>query len=353
MGQKIGSAKLSNKQHAVPKKLINIRPKNAFLEWPTLLVALFCYTGIVGALFYCNVIGVGWALLLLSVSLALHSSLQHEVLHGHPFKRQWLCDLLVFPAVGLFIPYQRFRDLHLRHHYNPNLTDPYDDPESNYLDPATWNGTPMALKIGLRFNNILLGRMLIGPIIRLAALYKDDVNAIISRDMIVTRAYLLHIAGLLLVGLAFASLSTMPIWAYVAGAYFAMSLLKIRTFLEHRAHEKHPGRTVIIEDRSALAFLFLNNNYHAVHHTYPKMPWYRLPALYAEQKAQFLKRNHGYRYASYLEVFRRYFLKSKDQVSHPLMNEAVNIGEASLWENQPSVRQGFNGENGRDHQVIG
>ena len=30
------------------------------------------------------------------------------------------------------------------------------------------------------------------------------------------------------------------------------------------------------------------------------------------------RRNEGYRYASYGEVFRRYFLKAKDPVPHPV-----------------------------------
>ena len=34
--------------------------------------------------------------------------------------------------------------------------------------------------------------------------------------------------------------------------------------------------------------------------------------------ARYLSRNEGYRYRSYGEVFRRYFLKAKDPVAHPL-----------------------------------
>ena len=33
---------------------------------------------------------------------------------------------------------------HLAHHRDAMLTDPYDDPESNYLDPAVWAGEPLA-----------------------------------------------------------------------------------------------------------------------------------------------------------------------------------------------------------------
>jgi len=75
---------------------------------------------------------------------------------------------------------------------------------------------------------------------------------------------------------------------------------------------------VIIEDRGLLALLFLNNNFHVVHHMHPKVPWYRLPALYRERRAHYLERNDGYRYASYREVFARHLLRAKDPVPHPL-----------------------------------
>ncbi len=47
--------------------------------------------------------------------------------------KQWMSDILVFPAIGLIFPFERFRKSHLDHHMDSNLTDPYDDPESNYL----------------------------------------------------------------------------------------------------------------------------------------------------------------------------------------------------------------------------
>ena len=93
-------------------------------------------------------------------------------------------------------------------------------------------------------------------------------------------------------------------------------MLKIRTFLEHRAHDKPRPRTAIVEDRGPLALLFLNNNLHVVHHHHPRLPWCRLPQAYRAQKARYLASNEGYRYASYAEVFRRYFLHAQDAVPH-------------------------------------
>ena len=78
------------------------------------------------------------------------------------------------------------------------------------------------------------------------------------------------------------------------------------------------ARTVIIEDRGLLAFLFLNNNLHVVHHVNPGVPWYRLPALYRAGKERYLEMNDGYVYRSYGEVFRRYLFKAKDPVPHPI-----------------------------------
>ena len=126
------------------------------------------------------------------------------------------------------------------------------------------------------------------------------------------------VAGLVALILAYGA---MPLWAYGIAAYGGLSVLKIRTFLEHQAHIRASGRTVIIEDRGPLSWLFLNNNLHAVHHAHPKLPWYRLPQAYRENRAHFLRRNHGYTYPSYGSVFRHYALKRKEPVPHPLMPE--------------------------------
>lgn len=109
-----------------------------------------------------------------------------------------------------------------------------------------------------------------------------------------------------------------PVWAYLLAAWLGHGLLKIRTYLEHRAHDQARARTVIIEDRGPLALLFLNNNLHVVHHMHPSVPWYRLPALYARNRAHYLRRNEGYRFASYAEVFRAYLLRRKEPVAHPI-----------------------------------
>ncbi len=51
---------------------------------------------------------------------------------------------------------------------------------------------------------------------------------------------------------------------------------------------------------------------------HPNVAWYDLPALYATNRAQYLRRNDGYVFTSYRDVFRRYFWYAKDPVPHPL-----------------------------------
>ncbi len=288
------------------------------VEGPTLVLLILTYAGWACVTGYAGLLGPWLAVPMLAVMLAQHSSLQHEVIHGHPTRNQRLNEALVSPALGLLIPYRRFRDLHLAHHYDPLLTDPHDDPESNYLDPAVWARLRRPVRALLAANNTLLGRMLIGPCIGMLVLCRDDLAAVRAGDRTVRDAWLHHLAWGAPVVAWLALVGTMPWWQYLAGCWLALSILRIRTFLEHQAHERAGARSVIIEDRGPLSILFLNNNFHAVHHANPRLPWYRLPHEYARRREEWLERNGGYAYRSYGEVLVRHLLRRKDPVAHPI-----------------------------------
>ncbi|MDZ4096882.1 MAG: fatty acid desaturase [Paracoccaceae bacterium] len=290
---------------------------HAGVEWGTLALLIATYA----------VLGVGttWAtalspllgVVLTGLAIAQFCSLQHEVLHGHPFRSRVLNEALVFPGFALTVPYGRFRDTHLAHHYDPVLTDPYDDPESNYLDPAVWNRLPWLSQTILRCNNTLMGRIVIGPLVGNVLWLRAEAKLLLAGNRAVMRDWGLHLAGVALV-VVWITAVPMSGWAYLAAVWIGHALLKIRTFLEHRAHALARARTVIIEDRGPLAFLFLNNNLHVVHHCHPEVPWYRLPALYRGNRDHYLRRNEGYAYRNYAEVFRKHLLRAKDPVPHPL-----------------------------------
>ncbi|MEL7099982.1 MAG: fatty acid desaturase [Pseudomonadota bacterium] len=286
-------------------------------EWPTLALFFACWGLLVLGVFWLSALWLPLAFAACALALVLHASLTHEILHGHPFPKLWASELLGHINPGLAIPYLRFRDTHLAHHQDANLTDPYDDPETNYLDPASWARMPGWLRAVRGVNNTLAGRMLIGPVIAQVVFMADDWRAIRDGDRQVLLGWALHVPGAALVLWA-VSAAPMPLWLYLCACYAALSVLKIRTFLEHQAHEKARGRTVVIEDRGLLAFLFLNNNLHVVHHMHPRVAWYRLPGLYAANRDRYLRRNDGYVFGSYAEIFRRFFWSAKDPVPHPL-----------------------------------
>lgn len=276
-----------------------------------------CYVSWALSIRYADTIGALATIALLGLALALFSSLQHEVLHGHPTNRSWLNTSLVLVPIGIVIPYQRFRDLHLAHHRNTILTDPFDDPESYYVHPDHWGNYPGWLRQMLRWNNTLAGRMTIGPALGICGFWASEARLMARGDSGVLVAWGVH--ALLLVPVCFllaSALDTMW-WTYPIAVYIGMSLIYVRTFLEHRAHENPNARTVIIEDRGLFSFLFLNNNLHAVHHARPTLPWYKLPDCYRRNRDRFLACNRNYQYRSYGEIFRRFAFRRKEPVVHP------------------------------------
>ncbi len=279
-------------------------------EWATLALMIGTYVLWAGLLIW----GAGWwTVVPLGILIAFQSSLQHEALHGHPFKSDRLNMALVFVSLIVVVPFTRFRDTHLAHHNDANLTDPYDDPETNFLDPMVWHKLPTWLRMIFRINNTLVGRLTIGPAMGTVIFLISEWRQRTKR----TRAqWTAHLVSVLVV--------VVSVWVsgvtglqYAAAVYLGMSCLKLRTFLEHQAQERVSARSVIVERGGGFGFLFLNNNLHVVHHMHPKVPWYALPKLYQGNKAHYQRRNCGYVYPSYWAVFKSYAWRSKDPVPHP------------------------------------
>jgi fatty acid desaturase len=290
------------------------------LEWPTLGLYALTYSAYAVLTIYAADLPTALVIIFLSMTLALHSSLQHETLHMLEPRWPVFGYLIGAPALGLAIPYDRFRDQHLAHHVNEIVTDPYDDPESNYLADEVWVTLSPFTQAVLRFNNTLIGRIIVGPLVGQVSFVGNDLSAIRAGDNATLWGWVRFIPAVAIVLLwlfAFASISPLT---YFTSSYFALSILKVRTYIEHRAHEMAQGRSVIVEDRGPLALLFLNNNFHAVHHAHPNIPWYNLPAAFRAQRDKFLVQNNGYYFKNYLAVMRIFFCSEKDVVAHPLWN---------------------------------
>ena len=287
-------------------------------EWRTLLLLGGCYAIWLFAVFAPLDLPALLRIALLVPVLTLHSSLQHECMHGHPFRRQALNDLLAWPPIGILVSYDRFKATHLRHHRNENIADPFDDPESWYLDRDAWRRKSALARQLFLANNTLAGRMVLGPAMGLVGFAAWELRQVRNGDRRVIAHWGAHLAAAVLLLALIGFAGRIGIAGYLAAAYAGMGLLMVRTFLEHRAHERAGARSVIVEDRGLLALLFLNNNFHAVHHACPSLAWYRLPEHFRRNRDRFLAMNGGYRYDSYAKVIRLFAFRRKEPVEWPL-----------------------------------
>ncbi|WP_150493475.1 fatty acid desaturase [Roseibium aquae] len=295
-------------------------PRTPVCEWPTLALILGVSVAWSGLVALSGAMPIWIALPLAALAVTLHSSLQHEVLHGHPTRHGWINEALVYFPIGLFIPYRRFKSLHLQHHNNDRLTDPYDDPESFYLAWADWQRLPRPIHLILVANNTLAGRLTIGPAVSLVGFYGSEIRLLLQGHEKVWNAWMHHALGLLPVLWFVSQIAGLPIWLYVLSiAYPGMCLLMLRTYAEHRAHVCPEARSIIVESCPVFSFLFLNNNLHVVHHSHPQVPWYRLPGLYQARKTAWKRRNGDYVFKGYGALARQYLFKVKEPVVHPLV----------------------------------
>ena len=301
-------------------------------DWRTLLLLMAIYAVWAGLVFFgpglfSALPGSLLAIVLIAPLLTLHSSTQHEFVHGHPFRAQWLNDALAFAPIGLLIPYCRFKETHLKHHLDCNLCDPFDDPESWYMDIAGWLRRNGAARAVFNVNNTFAGRLIVGPLIGTLGLLRNDFRRVVVGEHRLAARWLLHGALVGMLVTLIAAHGAVPVWAYLASCYLAMSLLMVRTFAEHQWSERPDGRTIIVE-RSPLSLLFLNNNLHLVHHKLPTVAWYRLPSIFRARRAEWLAMNDGYAFPNYFSLFRSYAFKPKEPVVHPVLRRVAEPGRA-------------------------
>lgn len=288
------------------------------IEIPTLLVALAIYAAF-GALTWFHDALPWWVLLPLGAYLvAWHGSLQHEVTHGHPTPSALANELLVLPSLWLWIPFRLYRESHLAHHNDALLTDPLEDPETYYVDAASWAAAGPLTRGFLWVHNTLAGRLLLGPLRCVTLFWKGEIARARGGDFSHAKAWALHALGVTLVLAWVAGVCGLPLWQFLLYfVYPGIALSLLRSFLEHQARPEVSERSVIIEAGPLMSLLFLNNNLHLVHHDKPGLAWYRIPTLYRQRRALFLASNGGYFFKGYGEVFRRYFLRPKEQPLHP------------------------------------
>jgi len=285
-------------------------------QWPTWLLIVTIYGGWFSVATHARALGLPLTTALLALLGTWYMSLQHELLHGHPTRSRLFNALLGFAPLAVWFPYGVYRDSHLQHHDDPHLTLPEHDPESYFVSQRVWQRAGFAIRALLTFRNTFIGRLLVGPAFAIAATGVDALRRIKRGDWRDVPMWLAHLAALAALTMWLQRVCGIPAWAFIVGAgYGSLSLGSIRSFQEHRAAHAHEHRTVINEAAWFWRLLFLNNNYHLVHHDLPHVPWFALRSVYETSRQRYMERSGGFLVDGYSEWLKLYAFAS---VAHPV-----------------------------------
>ncbi len=300
-------------------EIIDFPPVKRRTEWQTVALAALIYGLWLATTFFHRHLPI-WALAPLGAwTVAWHMSLQHETIHGHPTRRRWLNDLIGQWPLALWLPYEKYRHTHLRHHNDARLTDPLDDPESFYWTQEQWGALGRLAGLLVRAQSTLLGRMTLGPAWTMVRFWRRELGRMARGDRRELALVVRHAIEAMVVLVWVIGVCRMPFWTYfICFAYAGTALALVRSYAEHRAESAVEWRTAIVERSWILGPLFLFNNLHAAHHLRASMPWYELPAWYRANRAALIERNGGLVYHTYFDVARRYLLRPHDSTLLPL-----------------------------------
>ncbi len=303
---------------------MSIRLRDFSAEWPTWLLLAVIYTSWLLLALFARALNPWLWHGAMTLVVAWYMSLQHELLHGHPTRSARVNRWLGLAPLAVWYPYDLYRQTHLAHHREDHLTYPGIDPESNYLAPALFDRLPWLLQPAQRASRTAFGRVLIGPVFAIIALAHQATSALWHGPAGGRRLWLWHGLAVLALLLWLDRICAVLAWRYLLGvAWPALGLAMLRSLYEHRPAAVPAHRVVINEAGWFWRLLYLNNNYHAVHHAHPALPWYRIGTVYHEDRAGYLFRNGGFLVPGYGYLLRHHALTPVDPPVYPALRVGV------------------------------
>lgn len=250
------------------KKILRDYP----FAWVTILIAivssiLWCW---ISFLYINNLINFELSLVLLTLLSYISFTPMHEACHGnivgrynHYKKIESFIGHL--SAIPMFIPYGVFKSLHLKHHAHTN--DPHNDPD---YWVATRNPFILILKV-FTIKLSYYGHVLFKS--------KGKSGSEVIHITLSLGAYILFIIYLSQNNLG---LKFFILW--ISSSIISLALLAfLFDWLPHTPHKKI-GRYIDTRaiDKKWLSLPMLWQNYHVVHHLYPRVPFYRYRKVFFE-----------------------------------------------------------------------
>lgn len=255
------------------------------------VAAYFAVLAATGGLIVANVPG-WWALLLPhGILLIFLFTLLHEVSHRTVFATVWP-NRLVGAVCGflVLVPPLWFRYFHLAHHRHTH--DPERDPELETPKPGT------TAQYVVHVSGLPVWRGLLATLVSLAAGRAEHAYLpagarprAVAEARVMLAAYALLAAGSAALG------SAVLLWVWVIPALLGQPFLRLYLLAEH-------GRCPHVADmlvnsrttftNRVVRWLAWNMPYHAEHHTYPTVPFHKLPALHRLAQAHLKQTERGY-----------------------------------------------------------
>ncbi len=207
-------------------------------------------------------------------------TLLHETIHRTAFKTRRLNDLIAW-ICGLMIilPPEWFRGFHFAHHRFTQ--DPERDPE--LADPKP--ETPMQYLVHLSGLPTWYGH-----------LKTLGINAL-GRGEIATEARIMIAVYAALVGLSLATGSALLFYSWILPVLIGQPALRLYLLAEHTGCPKLPN--MLENTRTVLTHWLIrkiawNMPYHTEHHSFPAVPFHRLPELHSVMSGQLIHVEQGY-----------------------------------------------------------
>lgn len=233
-----------------------------------------------------------WALMLpQGVLVVFLFTLLHEAVHKTPFRSEALNTLAArVSGFLLFLGPDWFRYFHFAHHRHTQ--DPDNDPELSEPKPETvWqyvvhvSGLPVYWSeiTGLVRNALGRGK---------AAYIPAKGEAKVRREAIV----MLALYGLLALG-SIALGTTVLVWVWIVPMLLGQPFLRLYLLAEHG---RCPFVANMLENTRTTAtnrivrLIAWNMPYHAEHHSYPAVPFHKLPEFHAIVAAHLKETERGY-----------------------------------------------------------
>ncbi|WP_372364432.1 fatty acid desaturase [Candidatus Uabimicrobium sp. HlEnr_7] len=259
-------------------------PKNNIVQWrkytnrfawPTVCLAIFIFCGFCLSFFlvvkypYLEIwLGI-WNVIFFYLAFSVAHEAAHGNIHGGNKKWKWVNTFLGWGFTALFfVPFSVFRRVHLRHHGVTN--DPHRDPDYWVAGDKWWKVLFRCSTIFFHYLSNLGGAILREPP-KAVCSFSANIIAVFLLGIIITIPYILGFGDI------FVTLWLFPVVCATALLAFVFDWLPHHP---HQVQQRFMDTRIILFP--GLNLVLLGQNYHLIHHLYPKIPFYNYKTCFDE-----------------------------------------------------------------------